>query len=72
MHARRNRGGGGWAGGLQAPEIVAKVDLLIIDIYREKKKIANKKKQSLSNSSKTTGNITFVRFWNHEMMELVL
>ena len=40
VHARRNRG----AGGLQPPQIFAKVDLLIIDIYREKEKIANKKK----------------------------
>ena len=72
VRACRNRGEKG-AEGLHPPQIFAKVDLLIIDIYREKEKIANKKKkQTRSNSSKTTGNITFVHFWNHEIMELVL
>ena len=42
-------GEGGWgaAGPPPLPQIFAKVDLLIIDIYREKEKIANKKKKKL-------------------------
>ena len=41
--ARRNQVGGGEEGGLQAPPVFAKVDLLPIDNYREKEKITNKK-----------------------------
>ena len=41
---------------LQLPQIFVKVDLLPIDNYSEKKKIA-RKIQSTSNSSKTTGNV---------------
>ena len=37
-------GEGGWGAAGPSPQIFAKVDLLIIDIYREKEKIANKKK----------------------------
>ena len=57
MQARRNWG----AGGAAAPQIFAKVDLLPIDNYREKKKIARKIKTT-SNSSKTTGKITLIHF----------
>ena len=62
---------GGWAGLQPAPpplQIFAKVDLLPIDNYSEKKKVAKRKKiQTSSNSSETTGSITFVQFmksWN--------
>ena len=44
-------------------QIFAKVDLLPIDNYSEKKKVAKRKKiQTSSNSSETTGSITFVQF----------
>ena len=59
MQARRNRGEA--LGGTAAPKIFATVDLLLIDNDTEKKKIA-KKIQASSNSSETTGNITFVYF----------
>ena len=59
----------GWeAGGAAARpppqlQIFAKVDLLPIDNYSEKKKVAKRKKiQTSSNSSETTGSITFVQF----------
>ena len=40
-------GEGGWgAAGPPSPQIFAKVDLSTIDIYREKEKIANKKKKT--------------------------
>ena len=51
---------GGAGGELQPLQIFAKVDLLLSGSYSEKKKIA--KKQTSSNSSKTTGNITPVHF----------
>ena len=57
---------GGWGGLQPAPpplQIFAKVDLLPIDNYSEKKKVAKRKKiQTSSNSSETTGSITFVQF----------
>ena len=53
--------GGAEGGGLQPPQIFAKADLLPIDNYSEKKKIA-RKIQTISNSSKTAGNITLVHF----------
>ena len=42
--ARRNMGGRGGEGGLQPPQISAKVELLPIDNYSEKKK--NRKKNT--------------------------
>ena len=63
-------GGGGAAARPPPPQlqIFAKVDLLPIDNYSEKKKVAKRKKiQTSSNSSETTGSITFVQFmksWN--------
>ena len=53
-------GGAGGGGGRQPLQIFAKVDLLLSGSYSEKKKIA--KKQTSSNSSKTTGNIKPVHF----------
>ena len=58
-------GWGGLRGGGPPPplQIFAKVDLLPIDNYSEKKKVAKRKKiQTSSNSSETTGSITFVQF----------
>ena len=61
---------GGWGGCSPPPpvQIFAKVDLLPIDNYSENKKVAKRKKiQTSSNSSETTGSITFVQFmksWN--------
>ena len=55
---------GGWGGCSRPPvQIFAKVDLLPIDNYSENKKVAKRKKiQTSSNSSETTGSITFVQF----------
>ena len=43
-HRNRGGGGGGWGGGAAAPQSFAKVDLLTIDSYSEKKNIAKKHK----------------------------
>ena len=59
----RQKGWGGLGGPHPPPpsQIFAKVDLLPIDSYSEKKKLA-RKIQATSNYSKTTGNITLVHF----------
>ena len=51
-------------GGCSVPDFFSKIDLLQIDNDNEKKKVA-KNIQIISNSSKTTGNITSVHF-NHK------
>ena len=55
----RQKGWGGARPPPSPPQIFAKVDLLPIDSYSEKKKMTSKI-QTASNSSKTTGNITLV------------
>ena len=53
----------GAGGGLEPPQIFAKLDLFLIDNDNEKKKNSKKNpKQTSSNSSETTGNITLVYF----------
>ena len=54
--------GGAVGAAAHSPQIFAKVNLLPVDNYSEKKKKITRKIHTTSNSSKTTGNITLVRF----------